>query len=79
MACFFLPRSLRGRGYSAEMLAGAIEYAKESGAEVIEAYPVDRDSPSYRFMGVVPLFESAGFQPVGRAGSRRYIMRLPLR
>ncbi|WP_199728828.1 hypothetical protein [Corallococcus sp. CA053C] len=45
----------------------------------MEAYPVDADSPSYRFMGFVPVFTSAGFEVVGRAGSRRHVMRLPLR
>ena len=44
----------------------------------LEAYPVDPDSPSYRFMGFIGLFERAGFKAIGRAGSRRHVMRLTL-
>ena len=78
LVCFFLPRPMRGHGYARQLLKGAIEYAREAGAKVVEAYPVDPESPSYRFMGVVSLFEAAGFAHVGKAGSRRYIMRLDL-
>ena len=43
---------------------------------LIEAYPVDADSPSYRFMGFVPVFAEAGIAEVGREGKRRHVMRL---
>jgi hypothetical protein len=33
-------------------------------------------SPSYRFMGYVESFKAAGFEEVGRAGSRRHVLRL---
>ena len=42
------------------------------------AYPVDHDSPSYRFMGFVPVFQQHHFVETGRAGSRRHVMRLKL-
>ncbi|MDA1004136.1 MAG: acetyltransferase [Chloroflexi bacterium] len=42
---------------------------------MVEAYPVDRDSPSYRFGGFVETFADAGFVEVGRAGLRRHVMR----
>lgn len=35
---------------------------------------MEPDSPSYRFMGFVPVFEKAGFREVGRAGTRRHVM-----
>ncbi len=54
----------------------AAEYARSRGASVVEAYPVDPDSPSYRFMGFVPVFEQAGFREVGRVGARRHVMQL---
>lgn len=34
--------------------------------------------PSYRFMGFVSSFRKAGFEEVGRAGTRRHVMRLRL-
>ena len=57
------------------MLAAAIKHARTHGAKVVEAYPVDEDSPSYRFMGLVNMFEEAGFREVGREGSRRHVMQ----
>ena len=44
----------------------------------MEAYPVDEDSPSYRFMGFVPMFEEAGFREIGREGMRRHVMQRKL-
>ena len=79
IACFFVVRRLRGRGVSQRIIAGAVEFARSRGASVVEAYPVDPSSPSYRFMGFVQMFEAAGFQEVGRAGSRRHVFQLRLR
>ena len=78
IACFYVPRRLRRRGIARRLLDAAVDHARSRGATVVEAYPVDPDSPSYRFMGFVPLFEDAGFREVGTAGSRRHVMRLRL-
>lgn len=75
VVCFFVQRSMRGRGVMPRLLGAAVEHARANGATVVEAYPVDPDSPSYRFMGFVPAFASAGFSEVGRAGTRRHVMR----
>lgn len=75
LVCFFVHREYRGRGIAEQLIEGAAAYAKRNGAAILEAYPVDPDSPSYRFMGFVPMFEAAGFEHVGRAGSRRHVMR----
>lgn len=75
IACFFVPRSFRGHRLGEQLLYAAIEHARLKGATVIEAYPVDPDSPSYLFMGFVSMFERAGFEKVGAAGTRRYVMR----
>jgi GNAT superfamily N-acetyltransferase len=79
LVCFFVPRRLRGKGLMRRLLEAAVQHAREKGATVVEAYPVDPDSPSYRFMGFVPAFEAAGFREVGRAGTRRHVMRLRVR
>ena len=78
IACFFVPRRLRRQGITDRLIAAAVEYGRGEGATAIEAYPVDSDSPSYRFMGYVSSFRKAGFREVGTAGSRRYVMRLTL-
>ncbi|MEK9659865.1 MAG: acetyltransferase [Chloroflexota bacterium] len=45
---------------------------------MLEAYPVDEDSPSCRFPGFIPAFRNAGYDEVGLAGKRRHDMRLAL-
>lgn len=78
LACMYIPRTLRGQGLAHALIGAAIDHARQQGATAVEAYPVDPDSPSYRFMGFVPAFEQAGFEALGMAGSRRHVMRLTL-
>lgn len=78
ISCFYVPRQRRGAGLVRALIAGAVAHAQDQGATVVEAYPVDPDSPSYRFMGFVPVFAEAGFDDLGRRGKRRHIMRLAL-
>lgn len=75
VVCFFIRRDQRKSGLSGKMLDEAVKLAKKRGARVVEAYPVDPESPSYRFMGFVSLFKERGFTAAGRAGSRRHVMR----
>ena len=75
IVCFFVPRRLRGKGMTRLLIEAAVDHARGKGATVVEAYPVDPTSPSYRFMGFVGTFESMGFREVGRAGTRRHVMR----
>ena len=78
LVCMFMKRSRRGQGLGHDLIKAAIAEARKRGATVVEAYPVDPTSPSYRFMGFVPAFEAAGFEPAGKAGTRRHVMRLSL-
>ncbi len=78
LACFFTHRKLRGQGVMAQLIDAAVAHARARGARVVEAYPVQPGSPSYRFMGYLPAFEAAGFHQVALAGARRHVMRLDL-
>lgn len=78
VTCFFVVRAHRGHGYTRQLLDAAVRHAKKHGARIVEGYPVDPASPSYRHMGFVSLFEAAGFQQVGREGSRRHVVQLAL-
>jgi GNAT superfamily N-acetyltransferase len=78
IACFFVLRKLRRAGVARRLIAAAVEHARARGATMVEAYPVDADSPSYRFMGFVSAFTSAGFFEVAREGKRRHVVRLKL-
>jgi GNAT superfamily N-acetyltransferase len=76
IACFFVVRRLRGQGITRRLIDAAVDHAKSRGASIVEAYPVDPNSPSYRFMGFVHTFEAAGFHETGRAGTRRHVFQL---
>lgn len=78
VVCFFIQRRLRRRGLSRALLDAAVRHATTAGADIVEAYPVDPDSPSYRFGGFVALFAAAGFEERHMAGTRRHVMRLPV-
>jgi GNAT superfamily N-acetyltransferase len=78
LVCMFMKRSHRGQGLGHDLIKAAVAHATKRGATVVEAYPVDPKSPSYRFMGFVPAYENAGFHEVGKAGTRRHVMRLAL-
>ena len=78
LACMVLRPSHRRKGLAHELIAAAVQHAGQNGATVVEAYPVDPESPSYRFMGFVPAFQRAGFVEFGMVGSRRHVVRLLL-
>jgi hypothetical protein len=75
IVCFFVSRPFRGQGMLQKMISAAEEHAARNGATLLEAYPVDPDSPSYRFGGYVSAFEQAEYALVGRKGARRHIVR----
>lgn len=76
VGCFFVRKDQRGHGVAAALLDAAVAHAFGKGAECVEAYPVDPDSPSFRFMGFRDMFATRGFRDTGMAGSRRHVMRL---
>jgi len=78
LVCFFVTGKRRGQGLTRALIAAAVDHARANGATVVEAYPVDPDAPSYRFMGFVPVFAEAGFTGHGMAGKRRHVMRYSL-
>jgi len=78
IACFYVPRRRRLQGTVRELIAGAVDYARGHGATIVEAYPVDRAAPSYRYMGFTDIFAAAGFADRGMAGIRRHVMRLEI-
>jgi GNAT superfamily N-acetyltransferase len=81
VVCSYVPRAYRGRGLQHRLLAAAVEFARRSGAAVLEAYPVDKPERShddFMFFGSRSLYERAGFTEVARRSPTRVVMRLPL-
>lgn len=63
--CFFVSRAHRRRGIARALLEGAIAYARERGAEVVEGYPFDTAGISSTHRGHSHVFEAAGFRQDG--------------
>jgi len=78
----------RGEGISHALVAGAVEFARGSGAPAVEAYPVDNDGAkvdlTMAYVGTRLLFQKAGFTKAADTesvlnGFPRVLMRLDLR
>jgi GNAT superfamily N-acetyltransferase len=65
--CFFVQRPRRRSGVTRALLAGALEFARANGAEVVEGYPYDTAGISATHRGSSHVFRALGFQ---REGSR---------
>lgn len=87
MWCIRVRPGHRKSGISHRLLEGAIEYARDAGAEVIEGYPVDngdeRVDQTMAYVGTRRLFERAGFTKASTTdsvldGFPRVLMRLEL-
>ncbi len=78
LTCFFIRADHRRQAGFAALVAAAETHARGMGGSVLEAYPVDPDSPSYRFSGLLPKFEDLGFAAVTRVGTRRHVVRKAL-
>jgi GNAT superfamily N-acetyltransferase len=77
----------RGQGISHPLLEGAVAYARDKGAPVVEGYPVDNEGAkvdsTMAYVGTRALFERAGFSKVTETSSvsggfPRVLMRLHL-
>ncbi|ANJ26015.1 GNAT family N-acetyltransferase [Agromyces aureus] len=77
----------RGEGISHELLAGAVQFARERGAPAIEGYPVDNQGEkvdlTMAYVGTRTLFQKAGFRKAADTesvlnGFPRVLMRLDL-
>jgi GNAT superfamily N-acetyltransferase len=87
LVCFVVSRKARGQGVASALLGGAIAYAREHGATMLEAYPVAAErgkvTPANAFHGVQSMYEKAGFSVVetrqwNKTSPVRPIMRLAL-
>lgn len=87
VVCFAVRPGYQDLGVADELLRGAIEYAGQHGALVLEGYPIGtadrRVSSSLVYVGTRDVFEREGFRQVGSiqlasGGLTRSVMRLNL-
>ncbi|NJO32562.1 MAG: GNAT family N-acetyltransferase [Rhodospirillales bacterium] len=78
--CLFVHPDARGRGLTYRLVAGAVDLAKASGAQAVEAFPygVNIKQNKDTQVGFAQVFESAGFGVIRTPSKVRVVMRLDL-
>lgn len=85
ITCFFVAKEARRKAVMEPLVHAAVEHARSKWAHIVEAYPIDMQSPkllgqtfnSYSgYMGVASVFRALGFMEVGRASETQLIMRM---
>jgi len=82
IVCTYVDNAHRGKGIQHRLLAAAIDFARDNGVRLLEAYPVDkpvRSHDDFMFFGSRSLYERAGFHEVVRRSPTRVVMRRGLR
>ncbi|KQR43188.1 acetyltransferase [Microbacterium sp. Leaf161] len=82
VTCFVVRREHRGSGLNLELLRAAVDFARRSGARLIEGYPVDTQGEKKRtndlFHGMLTTFLAAGFEERAEMKPGRTLVALEL-
>ncbi len=82
ITCFVVRPGYRECGIAKALLSGAVDHARQQGARILEAYPVDAASGTATshelFHGVLSSFISAGFDVASRPSPGRALVQLRL-
>ena len=83
LVCLFVEDEFRREGVAEALVAAALEYAIDQGAEIVEAYPTTSGSadlpPVTSYMGFAPLFERLGFEVCAQPSQSKLVMRFSAR
>lgn len=79
LVCLFVHKDQREQGVATALIRAAVDYVREQGGKVVEAYPTvpreDRLPPVSSYMGIPAMFERAGFVATAHPSQSRIIMR----
>ena len=79
IVCFYVAKGFRGRGVAGALIGGALDYVKDRGGSIVEAYPTAPKktplAPVSSFMGLPAMFARAGFIECARPSRSKIIMR----
>jgi predicted GNAT family acetyltransferase len=79
--CFYIRSSRRGDGLMRVLLDGALRFATDRGAKVVEACPIETERKliwGEGYVGIASVFREAGFAEVARRTPTRPLMRTVL-
>lgn len=83
ISCFFIAKPYRRQGLSVKLLEATIAYAKDLGANIVEAYPIETKNKTtpdvFAWTGILSSFEKAGFKEMPRNSAARPIVRFYLK
>ena len=83
IVCFFVARPYRRSGMTRRLIDAAGKYARQKGARILEAYPVEPKKENmpdlFAYTGFSSAFRKAGFQEIIRRSETRPMMRKKLR
>ncbi len=78
IVCFVVAESHRRQGLMSNLLSAALDYARDHGATIVEAYPVEAKGrpPGYAgYTGIASAFRRAGFVEVAQPSNHQLIRR----
>ena len=78
LVCYYVDRLYRRQGLMEKLTLAAIDHADNSGARIVEAYPVEMTEsrkPADAYTGIAPVLRGLGFVEVMRRTPSRPIMR----
>lgn len=77
--CTFVKKEFRKHGVSVELLKGLVEFAREEGIKIVEAYPTiptqEKLPNGFAWIGLYKSFERAGFEIVDKTSKHRPMVR----
>ncbi|HWR37234.1 MAG TPA: GNAT family N-acetyltransferase [Clostridia bacterium] len=82
ISCFFVRKGYRTRGVSVTLLQAAIDFARKSGAKILEGYPQELEGKKlpdvFVWTGLAASYRKAGFEEAARRSAAKPIMRYEL-
>lgn len=81
LPCFVVRRPYRARGLTTVLVRAAIEFVRDRGGSILEAYPwetAETKADSTIYTGVASTFRRLGFEVVQRRADHKPMMRLRL-
>jgi len=79
VSCFFVEKPYRRKGLSVKLLKATVTYARNEGARIVEAYPIepkaDKLPDVFAWTGILSTFLKAGFREEIRHSPSRPIVR----
>jgi GNAT superfamily N-acetyltransferase len=82
IVCLFINKDFRRQQIATRLVQAAVDYARENGAQIVEACPIDTEDAmpdAFAWTGIASSFRQVGFVEVARRSESRPLMRYYLK